>query len=91
MRHGGTNEHSKGIGCKIQNKAQQLGGKTNEALGKASNENPLQAEGMKHLAEANTKQAAELAKDATKDITGNKQKTATPMFWAKASRYRTGR
>ncbi len=60
-----------GLGDKIQNKAQEVAGKTKEAKGKSTHDASLQVEGVKDQAAAHTKQAGEKAKDAVKGITGN--------------------
>jgi uncharacterized protein YjbJ (UPF0337 family) len=55
---------------KAQNKAQELKGQAKEWVGdKTDNEN-LQAEGVRDQAGARTKQAGEHLKDAAHDVTG---------------------
>ena len=49
---------------KIQHKAEELGGKAKEALGDATDNERLEAEGKADQAEANLKQAGEKVKDA---------------------------
>lgn len=56
-----------GIGDKIQNKAQEASGKAKEAIGDATNNEQLQAEGVKDQAAAKAKQAGEHVKDAAKE------------------------
>ncbi|MDQ4103730.1 MAG: CsbD family protein [Actinomycetota bacterium] len=55
---------------KITNKGQVLKGKAKEALGKASDDPELEAEGKTDQGKGNLKQAGEKAKDAGKDIFG---------------------
>ncbi|HWH28614.1 MAG TPA: CsbD family protein [Mycobacteriales bacterium] len=49
---------------KLDNKAQELGGKGKEALGKATGNEQWQAEGKADQAKGNLKQAGEKVKDA---------------------------
>jgi uncharacterized protein YjbJ (UPF0337 family) len=56
-----------GIGDKIQNKAQEVGGKVKEAVGDATDNERLQAEGAADQAGAKAKQAGEAVKDGVKD------------------------
>ncbi len=56
-----------GIGDKIQNKAQEVGGKVKEAVGDATDNERLQAEGVADQAGAKAKQAGEAVKDGVKD------------------------
>jgi uncharacterized protein YjbJ (UPF0337 family) len=51
---------------KMKNKAQELGGKGKEALGEATDDRDLQAEGQADQAKGNLKQAGEKIKDAFK-------------------------
>ncbi|MEV8182396.1 CsbD family protein [Specibacter sp. NPDC078692] len=60
-----------GLGDKISNKAQEMTGKTKEAVGDAVNNEKLQAEGAADQAAAKAKQAGEHVKDAAKDVFGN--------------------
>ena len=53
-----------GIGDKISNKAEELAGKAKEAVGDATDNEKLQAEGKADQASAGVKQAGEHAKDA---------------------------
>ncbi|BCW62121.1 CsbD family protein [Paenarthrobacter sp. MSM-2-10-13] len=57
-----------GLGDKISNKAQEVTGKAKEALGDATNNEKLQAEGVADQAAAKTKQAGENVKDTAKDV-----------------------
>ena len=57
-----------GLGYKISNKAQEMTGKTKEAVGDAVNNEKLQAEGAADQAAAKAKQAGEHVKDAAKDV-----------------------
>ena len=59
-----------GIGDKISNKAEELGGKGKSAAGDATNNDSLQAEGQADQAKGSGKQAGEKAKDAAKDVFG---------------------
>ena len=56
-----------GIGDKIQNKAQEVGGKVKETVGDATDNERLQAEGVADQAAAKAKQAGEAVKDGVKD------------------------
>lgn len=56
-----------GIGDKIQNKAEEVGGKIKESVGDATDNESLQAEGAADQAGAKTKQAGEAVKDGVKD------------------------
>lgn len=55
-----------GLDDKIQNAAEDLGGKAKEAAGKASDDERLEAEGKGDQAKADLKQAGEKVKDAFK-------------------------
>jgi uncharacterized protein YjbJ (UPF0337 family) len=55
-----------GAGDKIQNAAENLGGKSKEAAGKATNDPALEAEGKGDQVKADLKQAGEKVKDAFK-------------------------
>lgn len=57
-----------GLGDKIRNKVQEATGKIKEKTGDATDNERLQAEGLKDQAVADAKQAAERIKDRTKDI-----------------------
>lgn len=57
-----------GLGDKFKNKAQEVSGKAKESLGDATNNEDLQAEGLKDQAAAKAKQAGEAVKDAAKDV-----------------------
>jgi len=49
---------------KMEHKAEELGGKAKEALGKASDDEQLEAEGHGEQTKANLKQAGDKVKDA---------------------------
>ncbi len=49
---------------KVDNKAEELGGKVKEGVGKATDDERLEAEGKADQAGANLKQAGEKIKDA---------------------------
>ena len=51
---------------KIKNKAEELGGHGKEAVGDATGDRDLQAEGQKDQAKGNLKQAGEKVKDTFK-------------------------
>ena len=51
---------------KMEHKAEELGGKAKEALGRASDDEQLEAEGKGEQSKANLKQAADKVKDAFK-------------------------
>ena len=55
-----------GIDDKIDNKAEDLRGKTKETLGRASHDEDLEAEGRADQASSDVKQAGEKIKDAFK-------------------------
>jgi len=57
-----------GLGDKFKNKAQETSGKIKESVGDATNNENLQAEGVKDQAAAKAKQAGEAVKDAAKDV-----------------------
>ncbi|GAB3621847.1 hypothetical protein GCM10027417_31090 [Glutamicibacter endophyticus] len=57
-----------GLGDKIKNKAQEVSGKIKEGVGDATDNEDLQAEGVKDQAAASAKQAGEHVKDAAKDV-----------------------
>ncbi|CBT75762.1 MULTISPECIES: CsbD family protein [Glutamicibacter] len=57
-----------GLGDKIQNKAQEVSGKVKKSVGDATDNERLQAEGVKDQAAAKAKQAGESVKDAAKDV-----------------------
>lgn len=59
-----------GLGDKISNKAQEVAGAAKEKFGEVTDNEKLQAEGLKDQAAAKAKQAGEHVKDAAKDITG---------------------
>jgi uncharacterized protein YjbJ (UPF0337 family) len=56
-----------GLGDKISNKVDELGGKAKAGAGDAMNDPDLEAEGHADQAAANTKQAGENIKDALRD------------------------
>ena len=58
-----------GAGDKISNKAKEATGKVKEKVGDATDNESLQAEGLKDQAVAKAKQAGEHLKDAAKDVT----------------------
>lgn len=56
-----------GADDKIENKGQEWQGKAKEALGEATDDQRLEAEGKADQTKANLKQAGEKVKDAFKD------------------------
>ena len=58
-----------GAGDKIRNKADELAGKVKEGVGKATDNERLEAEGTAQQLGADAKQVREKAKDAVKDLT----------------------
>lgn len=56
-----------GVGDKIQNKAEEVGGQAKEAVGDATGNEQLQAEGAADQAGAKLKQAGESVVDGVKD------------------------
>lgn len=57
-----------GLGDKISNKAEDLGGKTKEGAGDATGDEELKAEGKGDQASSSMKDAGEHVKDAAKDV-----------------------
>jgi uncharacterized protein YjbJ (UPF0337 family) len=55
-----------GTDDKIDNKAEELGGKAKEGVGRATGDEELQAQGEFDQTESNVKQAGEKIKDAFK-------------------------
>lgn len=55
-----------GIGDKIQNESEHLGGKAKEATGNATGNDQLRAEGQKDQVVADAKKVGENVKDAVK-------------------------
>jgi len=55
-----------GLDDKIDNKAEEAGGKVKEGLGKATDDEQMEAEGRGDQASSNLKQAGEKVKDAFK-------------------------
>jgi uncharacterized protein YjbJ (UPF0337 family) len=55
-----------GTDDKIDNKAEELGGKVKEGVGRATGDEELQAQGEGDQAKSNLKQAGEKVKDAFK-------------------------
>ena len=51
---------------KVDNKSEELGGKAKEAVGKATDDDELKAEGKADQTSSNVKQAGEKIKDAFK-------------------------
>jgi uncharacterized protein YjbJ (UPF0337 family) len=58
--------HTMGIGDKIQNEAEHLGGKAKEAAGNATDNDRLRAEGQKDQVVADAKKVGENVKDEFK-------------------------
>lgn len=56
-----------GLAAKIWNKAKELRGRANEAVGKATNNESLEAEGKVDQVKGNIKQADEKVKDTFRD------------------------
>jgi uncharacterized protein YjbJ (UPF0337 family) len=55
-----------GLDDKLRNAAEDIGGKSKEAVGKATDDEDLEAEGRTDQASADLKQAGEKVKDAFK-------------------------
>ncbi|MCM4085047.1 CsbD family protein [Paractinoplanes hotanensis] len=55
-----------GIDDKFDNKSEELGGKAKEGIGKATDDEQLEAEGKTDQSKSNIKQAGEKIKDAFK-------------------------
>ncbi|GAA5194223.1 hypothetical protein GCM10023322_58050 [Rugosimonospora acidiphila] len=55
---------------KVRNEAEQLKGKVKEWIGDKTDNESLQAEGMRDQASGRVKQAGEHLKDAADDVTG---------------------
>ena len=56
-----------GLDDKVDNQAENVGGKVKEGLGKATDDESLEAEGKGDQFSSNLKQAGEKVKDAFKD------------------------
>jgi uncharacterized protein YjbJ (UPF0337 family) len=56
-----------GVDDKAQNKAEELKGQAKEGLGRATDDEDLQAEGQAEQTKSELKQAGEKVKDAFKD------------------------
>jgi uncharacterized protein YjbJ (UPF0337 family) len=56
-----------GTDDKIDNKAEEFGGKVKEGVGRATGDEELQAQGQGDQMKSNVKQAGEKVKDAFKD------------------------
>jgi len=56
-----------GVDDKAQNKAEELKGQAKEGLGRATDDEELQAEGQADQTKSDLKQAGEKVKDAFKD------------------------
>jgi uncharacterized protein YjbJ (UPF0337 family) len=56
-----------GLDDKVDNQAENLGGKVKEGVGKATDDEQLEAEGKGDQFKSNLKQAGEKVKDAFKD------------------------
>jgi uncharacterized protein YjbJ (UPF0337 family) len=61
-----SKEQPMGTDDKIDNKAEELGGKLKEGVGRATGDEELQAQGEGDQAKSNLKQAGEKVKDAFK-------------------------
>ncbi|HKU12003.1 CsbD family protein [Sinomonas sp.] len=57
-----------GFDDKAHNKAEELGGKAKEALGRSNDDPDLEAEGKRDQMSAGLKQAGEKVKDALHDV-----------------------
>jgi uncharacterized protein YjbJ (UPF0337 family) len=57
-------ENTRGLDDKIDNKSEELGGKVKEGMGKATDDENLEAEGKADQSSSNLKQAGEKVKDA---------------------------
>lgn len=58
-----------GLGDKINNAAEEAGGKVKEKTGETTGDRDLQAEGRGEQTRADLKQSGEKVKDATKGVT----------------------
>ncbi len=56
------------LGDKIKNKAQEVSGSIKEAVGEATDDKELQAEGQGEKAESGIRQGVENVKDAVKNV-----------------------
>jgi uncharacterized protein YjbJ (UPF0337 family) len=56
-----------GYDDKIDNKSEEMGGKVKESVGRATDDERLEAEGKADQTSANIKQAGEKVKDAFRD------------------------
>lgn len=57
---------------KIKNKSQELKGRAQENVGRATGDREMESEGVANQTKGNVKQAGEKLKDAAKGITGDK-------------------
>lgn len=57
-----------GLDDKVNNKAEELGGKVKEGAGRATGDERLEAEGRAQQGESKLKQAGEKIKDAAKNV-----------------------
>jgi uncharacterized protein YjbJ (UPF0337 family) len=57
---------------KAKNKAQELRGRAQESVGRATGDTEMEAEGRANRTKGNLKQAGEKLKDAAKGLTGRK-------------------
>jgi uncharacterized protein YjbJ (UPF0337 family) len=57
---------------KIKNKTQELKGRAQEGIGRATGDREMEAEGTANKTKGNLKQAGEKLKDAAKGVTGDK-------------------
>jgi uncharacterized protein YjbJ (UPF0337 family) len=64
--HDDTTEAGMGYDDKIDNKAEEFGGKVKEGVGKATGDEELEAQGKGDQFKSNVKQAGEKIKDAFK-------------------------
>ncbi|MEV0583121.1 CsbD family protein [Nonomuraea sp. NPDC050310] len=57
-----------GLDDKVDNKAEELGGKVKEGVGRATGDRSLEAEGHADQSKSKVKQAGEKIKDAAKNV-----------------------
>lgn len=57
-----------GTGDKFENKAEEVGGKVKEGVGRATGDEELKAEGKADQTESKVKQAGEKIKDAVENV-----------------------
>src|SRR3954469_13644240 len=77
-----------GFDDKVDNKAEEVGGKVKEGVGRATGDEELEAQGKGDQVKSNLKQAGEKLKDAFKEIlTVRTRETAPPLAGGAVARW----